>query len=131
MACGLPHPSFGHPPQMRHLNLGRDSKYTGRIWRGIGFEIFLLQDRVHACASQRKRWALIRYTFINFIVNRSDGMNLKQITSSTISLIVAAILLLVVGTYTENSGFQLAGAILLTITIITGFNQARKRDSSD
>jgi hypothetical protein len=58
-------------------------------------------------------------------------MNLKQITSSTISLIVAAILLLVVGTYTENSGFQLAGAILLTITSITAFNQARKRDSSD
>ena len=58
-------------------------------------------------------------------------MNLKQITSSTISLIVAAILLLVVGTYTENSGFQLAGAILLTITIITAFNQARKRGSSD
>ncbi len=58
-------------------------------------------------------------------------MNLKQITSSTISLIVAAILLLVVGTYTENSGFQLAGGILLTITLITAFNQARKRDSSD
>ena len=58
-------------------------------------------------------------------------MDLKQITSSTISLIVAAILLLVVGTYTENSGFQLAGAILFTITIITAFNQARKRDSSD
>ena len=58
-------------------------------------------------------------------------MNLKQITSSTISLIVAAILLLVVGTYTDNGGFQLAGAILLTIPIITAFNQARKRDSSD
>lgn len=93
---------------------------------GFGFEIFLLSGRVHA-----NGWALIRYIFINFIVSRSDGMNLKQITSSTISLIVAAILLLVVGTYTENSGFQLAGAILLTITIITAFNQARKRDSSD
>ena len=76
------------------------------------------------------RWALIRYTFINFIVSRSDSMNLKQITSSTISLIVAAILLLVVGTYTDNGGFQLAGG-LLTITLITAFNQARQRDSSD
>ena len=35
-----PHPSFGHPPQMRHLNLGWDSKSTGRIWRGIWLRDF-------------------------------------------------------------------------------------------
>ena len=27
-------------PQMRHLNLGRDSKCTGRIWRGIWLRVF-------------------------------------------------------------------------------------------
>lgn len=53
-------------------------------------------------------------------------MNFKQITASTISLIVAAMLFLVVGTYTDNSGFQLAGGILLTVALITAFNQARK-----
>ena len=27
-------------PQIRHLNLERDSKYTGRIWRGIWLRVF-------------------------------------------------------------------------------------------
>jgi len=58
-------------------------------------------------------------------------MNLKQITPSTISLIVTTIILFAVGTYTDNSGFQLAGGIFLTVTLITAFNQARKRDISD
>ncbi len=54
-------------------------------------------------------------------------MNLKQITPSTISLIVPTIMLLAVGTYTDNSGFQLAGGILLIVMLIIAFNQARKR----
>ena len=58
-------------------------------------------------------------------------MNLKQITPGTISLFVAAMMLFAVGTYTENSGFQFAGGILLTVALISAFNQARKRDSSD
>ena len=62
---------------------------------------------------------------------RSDIMNLKQITPSTISLIVPTIMLLAVGTYTDNSGFQLAGGILLIVMLIIAFNQARKRDISD
>lgn len=58
-------------------------------------------------------------------------MNLKQITPSTISLIVAAIMLVAAGTYTDNSGFQFAGGILLVVALITAFNQAGKRDISD
>lgn len=58
-------------------------------------------------------------------------MNLKQITPSTISLTVTTIIVFAVGIYTDNSGFQLAGGILLIVTLITAFNQARKRDSTD
>lgn len=58
-------------------------------------------------------------------------MNIKKISPGTISLIVAAMMLFVVGTYTENSGFQFAGGILLTVALITALNQASKRDSSD
>lgn len=40
-----PRPTLsGTRPQMRQLNLGRDSRYISRIWRGTGFEIFLRQE---------------------------------------------------------------------------------------
>ena len=42
-------------PQMRHLNLGRDSKYTGRIWRGIWLRVFFCSQAESTPAqSQRK-----------------------------------------------------------------------------
>ena len=56
-------------------------------------------------------------------------MKLRQIKSSTVSLFVAALLMLVTGTYTDNGGFQLAGAILLVVVLITAFNQARDRNT--
>jgi len=58
-------------------------------------------------------------------------MNLQKIKPSTISLIVVAVMILAVGTYTDNSGFQFAGGIFLTVALITAFNQARKRNISD
>jgi len=57
-------------------------------------------------------------------------MNLRQITPATISLLVAALVWLLVGTYTDNGGFQLAGVILLVVVLITAFNQARDRGKS-
>ncbi|MCA9968631.1 MAG: hypothetical protein KC425_00370 [Anaerolineales bacterium] len=52
-------------------------------------------------------------------------MSLKHIASSTIALIVAGILILSVGTYTDNGGFQLAGALILLVGIILAFSQAK------
>lgn len=57
-------------------------------------------------------------------------MKLKQIKPSTVSLFVAALLMLATGTYTDNGGFQLAGIILLVVVLITAFNQARDRNTA-
>lgn len=57
-------------------------------------------------------------------------MNLKQITSSTLALLVAAVFMLLTGVYTDNGGFQLAGALLLVVALILAFNQGRGRDNS-
>ena len=54
-------------------------------------------------------------------------MHLRQITPATIALLLSALVMVVVGTYTDNGGFQLAGVILLVVASITAFNQARKR----
>ena len=54
-------------------------------------------------------------------------MQLSQIKTTTISLLLAALVMVVVGTYTDNGGFQLAGVILLVVVLITAFNQARDR----
>ena len=45
-------PVLRTPSPNATFNLGRHSKYTGRIWRVIGFEIFLLPGRVHARPAQ-------------------------------------------------------------------------------
>ena len=54
-------------------------------------------------------------------------MHLSQIKPTTISLLLAALVMVVVGTYTDNGGFPLAGVILLVVVLITAFNQARDR----
>jgi hypothetical protein len=54
-------------------------------------------------------------------------MNLKQIKSSTIALLVAGVLILAVGTYTTNGGFQLAGGLVLLVAIILAISQASSR----
>jgi len=52
-------------------------------------------------------------------------MRLNRITTGTVALLLGAVLLLGVGTYTENGGLQLAGGILLVVAVITALNQAR------
>ncbi|TWT17095.1 hypothetical protein FQY83_17465 [Luteimonas marina] len=54
-------------------------------------------------------------------------MNLKQIKSNTIALLVAGVLILTVGTYTTNGGFQLAGGLVLLVAIILAISQASSR----
>jgi hypothetical protein len=58
-------------------------------------------------------------------------MNLKQIKSSTLALLVCGLFILLVGTYTENGGFQLAGAMLVVICLILALSQAAGKNSSD
>jgi uncharacterized membrane protein len=52
-------------------------------------------------------------------------VKLGNIRSTTIALFVAALLFLVVGTYTENTGFQAAGLLLAFVTAIIAISQAR------
>ena len=54
-------------------------------------------------------------------------MSLKKITPGTIALFVAALLILAVGTYTDNGGFQLAGGLVLVGAISLALSQAKKR----
>ncbi len=58
-------------------------------------------------------------------------MNLKQIKSSTYTLLICGFFILVVGTYTENGGFQLAGAMLAVICLILALSQATGKNGSD
>ena len=54
-------------------------------------------------------------------------MSFKSIKSNTIALLLVGVLVLAVGTYTENGGFQLAGGIMLLVAAILAFNQASDR----
>lgn len=51
-------------------------------------------------------------------------MNVKQIKPATVAIAVAGLLVLAVGTYTANGGFQLAGGLFLLVTVILAVNQA-------
>lgn len=57
-------------------------------------------------------------------------MSIKQISTSTIAILVAALFVLATGSYTDNGGFQLAGALLLVVGLILAFNQASDRGGS-
>jgi hypothetical protein len=52
-------------------------------------------------------------------------IQLSQIKPTAIALLLAALFIIMVGTYTDNGGFQLAGFIMLFVAFITAFNQAR------
>ena len=58
-------------------------------------------------------------------------MNVKQIKSSTVSLLLCALFILLVGTYTENGGFQLAGVMLAVICLIRALSQATSKSGTD
>ena len=54
-------------------------------------------------------------------------MNPRRITPGTLALVVAALLVLAVGLYTANGGFQLAGALILLVGIFLAITQASGR----
>ena len=58
-------------------------------------------------------------------------MNLKNIKSTTYALFVAALFVLLTGTYTDNGGFQLAGGMLIFVTLILALGQASGKKSAD
>ena len=57
-------------------------------------------------------------------------MNLKQISSSTIAILIVALIVLATGTYTDNGGFQLAGFLFLLVGCLLAFKQVRDRNNS-
>ena len=54
-------------------------------------------------------------------------MNLSRIRPATVTLILAAGFIYLVGSRTENSGFELAGVILYVVAVIMAFNPATSR----
>jgi hypothetical protein len=58
-------------------------------------------------------------------------MNLKNIKSTTNALLVAGLVMLLTGTYTDNGGFQLAGGMLIVITLILALGQATSKKPPD
>ncbi len=52
-------------------------------------------------------------------------MDLSRIRPETVALAVASALMLLVGTYTDNGGFQAAGVIVAVVATVVAFNQAR------
>jgi uncharacterized membrane protein len=55
-------------------------------------------------------------------------MRLERISSATFALLVAALLVLAVGAYTSNGGFQLAGGLFLLVAIVRAFSDLRRGD---
>ncbi len=55
-------------------------------------------------------------------------MDLKRISASTVALLVAALVVLATGVYTDNGGFRLAGILLLVTGILVALGQARDQD---
>ena len=58
-------------------------------------------------------------------------MNLKRVKPSTVSLLLCGFFILLVGTYTENGGFQLAGVMLAVICLILALGQATSKNGAD
>jgi len=57
-------------------------------------------------------------------------MNLRRVTRGTFALLVAGLVVLATGVYTDNGGFQLAGALFLLVGLIAAINQASERTDS-
>jgi len=58
-------------------------------------------------------------------------MDFSRIRPSTIALALSAGVMLLVGTYTENGGFQLAGVLLAVVAAVVAFSQARSSGGPD
>ena len=64
------------------------------------------------------------------VSNQSQGeylVNLSKINSSTLAIMVAAIIILATGFYAQNGGFKLAGFLIHLVGCVLSFNQASDR----
>jgi hypothetical protein len=52
-------------------------------------------------------------------------MNLKNVGTSTVALLVCGLFILATGWYTDNGGFQLAGALVLLAGVLRAYHEAR------
>ena len=81
--------------------------------------------RVWRCRCRTPRRA--RGATILASILRRAAVNPRRITPGTLALVVAALLVLAVGLYTANGGFQLAGALILLVGIFLAITQASGR----
>ncbi|GIK86109.1 MAG: hypothetical protein BroJett026_15900 [Betaproteobacteria bacterium] len=58
-------------------------------------------------------------------------MEFSRIRPSTIALAVAAGVMLLVGTYTKNGGFQLAGVLVAVVAAVVALRQAASSGGPD
>lgn len=58
-------------------------------------------------------------------------MEFSRIRPSTIALVLAAGVMLLVGTYTGNGGFQLAGVLVAVVAAVMALSQARSSGVPD
>lgn len=58
-------------------------------------------------------------------------MNLKNIKSTTWTLLVAGLFLLATGAYTDNAGFRFAGGLLIVVAAILALAQPAGRHPKD
>jgi hypothetical protein len=58
-------------------------------------------------------------------------MRLKNVKSNSYALLVASVVILLTGTYTDNGGFQLAGGIILLVGLLLALGQATGRNAGD
>jgi len=65
------------------------------------------------------------------LIGKEIRMHFKKIKSNSIGLLAGSILLLAVGAYSDNGGFQFAGGIMLVVALILAFNQASNEPGDD
>ena len=53
-------------------------------------------------------------------------VNIRNVSSKSIALMVTGLFIAGVGTYTHNTGFQFAGALIFSVGIGIAIDQARK-----
>ncbi len=57
-------------------------------------------------------------------------MDLRKIRPNTFAIIIAGVIALIIGTYTNNVGFQMAGGLFMLVGLLVGYSQVRGRDDS-
>ena len=116
LCCGPEAGSVGIDPDVIMYN--PPSLYE--CWR-------LMWEKLH----RRLIWYATVRLQIQIVCYGRISLNLKNSTSGSVSLILAGVFMLGVGTYTENGGIQLSGGILVVVGLIGLFTQSEQGGDSE